>query len=425
MAKRFWRRLLILAGLVLLALVAVILLVPRLVPSDLITDQITREVQQATGAEVTLAHARIAWRGGWSVTLLDGVIRGTGTALAAATASPNEVESYDIQFHELSVLPALLPLFRKQVVVKTVQLAGPRMMVKWNQGEARAEEYSLRLTDLNLGLDETTAAPVKTGGSGPVPFGDLIPPDLSFAFKATADTLVLQRAPYTQLDMKGDFRDQVLTVTSLSADRSSGKVSGDLSIDFVDNPNGRLAFKLGARLVPAVDLLEPWVPEIGSRLDCGLDTELAGGFDLLDEATIMRTLHIDGWLAAGPGVLRARDWLQDVTPYLGDRQDLMEVRFQDLAHHFKWDQGRYLLEDLTLAGGETEWQGTGWVSLEGNLAVAANVKLPAGFTPDLGAFSFLAQTLRDAEGRINLPLKLYGRSDQPTVTVDLNRLRGH
>jgi len=423
MVKIFRRRLLIFSGVLFLVLVATILLVPRMVPDDLIADQITREVERATGAEVTLDRVQIAWRGGLSVSLRDGTMRGGGAALAAATGSPNEVESYDIQFKEFSVLPALLPLLRKQVVIKAVQLAGPRIVVKWKKGAAETAGYSLRITDLNLELDGTPQSPVLTRGDGPIPGGDLIPAGLSFSFQATADTLVLQEAHYTHLEVKGGLADKVLTVDSLSGRRSTGTVSGNLRIDFVEYPWGRLAFEAGTRQIPAVALLETWAPEIGSRLACGLDAELTGGFDLRDETTILQTLYIDGWMSGGPGVLHAGDWLQDITPYLGKRQDLKDVRFEDLLHHFRFHQGRYLIEGLTLAGGETEWGGRGWVDLEGNIAVGLDVKLPPGFTPDLGNFSFLAQTLRDTEGRINLPLKLSGRSDRPTVTVDLGRLR--
>jgi hypothetical protein len=196
-----------------------------------------------------------------------------------------------------------------------------------------------------------------------------------------------------------------------------------VNLDYRADPWGRLEFEAVARLVPAKALLQPWVPEIGDRLDCDLKTEVIGGCHLRDRATRLRTLDVSGWLSGGPGVLHAGDWLRDITPYLGNRQDLKDIAFADLAHHFRFDQGRYLVDKLTLGGGATEWGGQGWVDLEGNLAVGLNVKLPAGFTPDLGNYSWLAQTLRDAEGRINLPLKLSGRADRPTVGVDLGRLR--
>jgi hypothetical protein len=420
MFRRIRRRLIIVVGAILLVLASGALLVPRLVPDDLITDRIVREVERATGAEMTLAEARVAWRGGLSVTLKDGALKGTGAALAAATGSPNDLVSYAIDFEELSVLPALSPLFRKQVEIKAVQLVGPLIKVVGNTETVSAAGYRLRVTDLNPGLGGGKVVPDR--GTKDVPFGDLLPEGLSFSFRAQADTLVLQEAAYTRLDLEGRFAEKLLKVNPLAARRSTGTVTGNLSLSFVENPWGHLVFEAEARQVPAEALLDPWAPEIGRRLESDLDVGLTGACDLRDEATVLKTLDVNGLIGGSSGVVHARDWLQDVTPYLGNRQDLTEVRFRSLVHHFIFQQGRYVLEELTLAGGDTDWRGQGWVDLEGNIAMALDVKLPPGFTPELGNFSFLAETLRDPEGRIGLPLKLSGRSNRPTVGVDMGRL---
>ncbi len=415
--KRFKRALLMTVGAILLLLVILILLVPRLVPTDLITEKVVREVERATGATVTLAEARISWRWQWRVTLRDGSITGTGAALAAATGSPTDLETYALTLRELSVTPALLPLLRKQVKINEVVLAGPKLEATWDRGQAMATGFRLHLTDLNLGLEQ----PPATGRSAAP--GALIPPDLAFGFTGTADTLVLQRAPYTHLEMKGGFAGKVLEVTSLSAHRSTGELTGNLTVDYLADPWGRLTFAGEVQNVPAEALLEPWAPDIGRRLASDLNASAVGGCDLRDAPTRIATLDIAGTVTGSEGVLHARDWLADVSKYLGDRQDLMDVRFRKLAHDFRLVQGRYMIESLTLGGGETDWLAKGWVALEGNLALGIDVKLPPGFTPDLGNFSFLAQTLRDADGRINLPLTLSGASARPTVGVDLGRLR--
>ncbi len=423
MAKKFRRGIIVTGGVLLLVFLAVVLLVPRMVPGELISEQISREVERATGATVVLNEARLHWAWGWRLALQEGSIRGTGTALAAATGSPNDLQTYDIEFEDFSVVPALLPLLRKKLVVKEVRWSGPRLRIDWGSGEVDAGGFDLRITDLNLSLDPEKTEALDSRLQHNAPPGDLIPADLAFSFTVAADTLVLQRVVYTEVDLTGRLDEKILFVDDLSGRRSTGTITGKLNIDFVTNPWGRLDFQAEARLVPAAALLKPWAQEIGNRLDCDLKTELTGVFDMRDKATVLRTLNVTGWMSGGPGVLHAAVWLQEVTPYLGGRQDLKDVRFENLVHHFKFNQGRYFLDKLTLTGGETEWGGQGWVDLKGNLGMGVDVKLPAGFTPDLGNFSFLAQTLRDSEGRINLPLKLSGRSDQPTVGVDLGRLR--
>jgi hypothetical protein len=423
MAQKFLRGLLVVGGGLLLVMAAVILLAPRLLPGDLMTAQIIREVNQASGARITLGKAQLQWRWGWNVILPGGSLTGTGADLFKATGSATELESYDIMFEELRISPSLLPLFRKQLVVKAVELTGSRMVVVWKKDSFEASNYRLKISDLNLGLEPATLARPGDRGSGSTPVGDLIPTGLSFSFITTADTLILQHVPYTGIDLGGGFADKVLGVTEISAGRSTGTLTGNLTVDFGENPWGQLVFAAEATEVPASALLEVWAPDLARRLDCGLNTELSGSCDIRDQTTITQTLQLTGRVGGGPGLLHAADWLEDVTPYLGNRQDLKDVRFESLDHQFLYSQGRYFINGLSLSGGDTDWQGQGWVDQEGNLAVGVDLKLPPGFTPDLGNFSFLAQALRDADGRINLPLKLSGKSIRPTVGVDWGRLR--
>ena len=97
---------------------------------------------------------------------------------------------------------------------------------------------------------------------------------------------------------------------------------------------------------------------------------LPGTATCRDDATRLPTLNVAGDWPAATGVLHARDWLEEVTPYLGDRQDLKDVRFRGLGHAFRVDQGRYLVEELHLDGGETDWPGR-LGGLDGNLDLAS------------------------------------------------------
>ena len=414
---RIKRGLLMMVGVVLLLFVVLVLVVPRMVSTEMLTTRLIQAVERATGAQVTLQEARLSWWGRWHVTLRDGSLVGTGAALTAATGTPNELESFTIAIEELSLTPALLPLLRKKLEIQTIEMTGPRLAVVWGRGRAEVTGYRLRLTHLNLGLDPSV--PVRRSDAP----GELIPADLSFHFSTAADTLVLERVPYTRFEAEGVFASKVLEVTSLAARRATGKLEGILAVDYAADPWGRLDFEATVEDVPGDELLVPWLPDIAQRLECDLDASVVGGLDLRDAATRSRTLDIAGSLTGGEGILHAADWLTEVRPYLGDRQDLLDIRFRKLDHQFRVVQGRYLLQDLAFGGRDTDWRAQGWVELEGRLAIGIDVKLPPGFTPDLGNFSFLAATLRDPEGRINLPLQLSGPSNRPTVGVDLGRLR--
>jgi len=422
-ARKTLRRLLLAVGAIALVAVVLLLLVPRLVPGDLIADQVILQTEQATGARLTLDKAEVAWRGGWSVVLRQGNLQGTGKDLAVATGSPNDLESYAVRFEELSLSPALLPLLRRKVEIKSVSLEGRHFQIVGKDEVTRAVDFRVRITDLHLDLDGLEPLATPAANRGPQAPGTLIPSDLSFALAASVDTLFLQGVPYTGIDLAGGFSRKVLAVNQLSGRRATGEVTGQLNLDFATEPWGRLEFEAEVANAPAAALLEPWIPELGNRLDCALSADMVGRCDLRDPDTQSRTLDIAGTVTGSRGVLRAGIWLDEVKRYLGDRQDLQDIAFESLDHDFRLVQGRYLIKSLTLDGGETTCRAQGWIDLEGNLNLALDVKLPAGFTPDLGNYSFLAASLRDQEGRINLPLTLSGPSSRPDVGVDLGRSR--
>jgi len=56
--------------------------------------------------------------------------------------------------------------------------------------------------------------------------------------------------------------------------------------------------------------------------------------------------------------------------------------------------------------------------------MSLNVKFPAGFVPDLGNLTLLAEALRGDDGRIALNLFLKGRASSPDVMLDMAPAKG-
>jgi len=220
----------------------------------------------------------------------------------------------------------------------------------------------------------------------------------------------------------GELDMRLFTVDRLVAGRGGGRLEGNLEIDYDLDPWGALDFELEAIAVPASALLAPWAPDVAERLETDLDGQASGTCHLGGVDDVLDTLDMTGRLSSGEGVLRAADWLRDVLPYLGKRQDLRNVRFGALDHAFRIERSRYLLQDLQIDGHETDWRGNGWVGFRGDIDLDLQVKLPPGFTPELGQMSFLAEALRDDDQRITLDLRLSGESARPKVDVDLSKL---
>jgi len=150
--------------------------------------------------------------------------------------------------------------------------------------------------------------------------------------------------------------------------------------------------------------------------DVGMPLGGDGGLDALTAAAHLTT---------GEGLLRAGPWLGDVGPYLGDRQDLVDIRIATSRLAVRLEDGRCLVDTLVITGPDTDWDLAGALGLGGAdgataaMDIAVQIKLPPGFTPNLGSMSFFAEAMRDRDRRINLDLRLTGPVTGPDVTLDL------
>jgi len=408
---------------VLLAIPLVLLILAKaLLPGEKVRALVIERIEEATGAEVTLGEASLRFGPGLGVGLDGGSIRGTGEALRAATGSQSKLESYSLDLGGLDVTLAVGPLLKKEIRINSIRIHGPHMNYAWDGGEADIGDFELVLKDLGLGMD-TAADAARSSGELAAP-GRMIPDDLHFAFKGGAARVTAQEAEYLDVEFEGDFSERLLTVQHFATARGTGRLSGHVELDYATDPWGQLTFHANAEKVPAAILLKPWLDDLSSRLEGELNAAVHGGFSVRDSEAVMNTLDLEGAVFTGSGLLRAGDLLSEASPYLGDRQDLKDIRFDELTHAFKVKNGRYIIEGVRTKGPDTEWTGRGWLDFQGNLDLDLSVRFPAGFTPDLGQLSFFASRLRDQEGRVNLAFNLNGRTSRPNFKVDLGDLTG-
>ncbi len=257
----------------------------------------------------------------------------------------------------------------------------------------------------------------------PPPLGELIPANLVVAYKGEADEVLLKKARYDRVRLWGKLSNRVARFDSVTAGRSGGVIRGEGQIDYRTDPYGRLDFVAIADAVPAAALIEPYAPAIAALWEGTVTANVTGGCSLKDEAAVLATLSLVGTTRSTNGHVDARSLLEDITPYLGARQDLKVIRFKEFLHDLDVEEGRYHLHDLHLTGPDTDWQGDGWLGFDGTIDMQLSVKLPANFTPQLGDLTFLADNLRDEEGRIQLGFRLTGRAAKPAVNLDMTRAK--
>ncbi len=421
--KKLWRILLISGGIFLSLLILIVLAATVFLPTDQISQRVEAELEKATGAEVTVEGAGISWWPQLGVTLKDIKIQGKGSDLARITGSANDVGHYAVTLQRFVVQVEIQPLMKKEVVVDAVQLLGLDLDMVLKGEPLKVTGADLAVKDLKISMDAAQEAGKPPAGAGKRPVGELIPEELVLAFEGSAHGLTVRKMPLVDVKFHGDLDARILTLENMTASLGTGLLEGNLESAYERNPEGFLDFEALATAVPAKALLQPWASALGEKLETDLSGKVRGNCLLGEQEVVHRTLSLHGEMSSAEGVLWAREWLGEIAPYLGQRQDLMDIRFNSLRHTLLIDKGRYMVDELFIDGAETQWQSQGSLGLDGTIDLGVNVKLPPGFTPDLGQWSFLAGSLRDADGRINLDLSLSGMAAKPQVGINLGSLQ--
>ncbi len=390
------KRLLWLVATLLVLLVLLVLLAPILIPGDEAAGYLARRLQTATGADVALGSVKVRL---WPRV---GVVLGGGHLAGDLGDSGLETvgwKSISLDLKPWALLRGRLDLSAAEV--GGLDLTGSRGGHGYKVAGARIHAGGLELV-----LDGS--------GGNPLPPGKPVPLDLE------ARTLELDALMFHDLTGRGTVDGDTLRLRHLAAKLETGDVDVSGTMPLIGGNDRPVRFAAEVKDVPAAALLAGSAPELAAKWEGSLNGRAAGVFLLHEGEFVPASLDMEGKLTGDSGVVHAREWLAPVAGYLGSRQDLLEIRYDHLEHSFSVHDGRYLV-DLELAGPQTDWSVSGWVGLAGNLDLAVLVKLPPGFTPDLGGFSLLASALRDDEGRITLALRLSGRTRHPDVSVDLEK----
>ncbi|MFH1844736.1 MAG: AsmA-like C-terminal region-containing protein [bacterium] len=256
-----------------------------------------------------------------------------------------------------------------------------------------------------------------------IPPGERIPESLTVSYAGRVGTVIMHNARYDDVLAQGSLQRRRLIFASVTARQDTGTITGHGAIDYAVDPHGELSFEAEATEVPVGALVTPYAPAIGPLWEGVVTAKASGGCRLKDKASVLSSLSLGGDALASNGVIRANSLLDGISQYLGDRQDLKLIKFKRFLHNFEVRDGRYHIKDLELHGPDTDWWGDGWLGFDGGIDLVLQVKLPADFTPQLGAFSFLAAAMRGEDERIKLDLRLSGRSARPRVTLDLEEAK--
>lgn len=390
-------------------LAAIAIVGPLLVPSSRLAPRVVEALAAATGTEVAVDQVRVTLAGGPGLAL-----RGVHLALVPGSETVLEQASASL---------AVVPLLRRELVVDHVKACGPALRTNWQGQVLELDSYELDAKGLNLlvarlggGTDATLPA-----ATGP---GLRLPADLAgqIRLKAARGTWLALALDDVVLEAQLDGR--VITVASLVAACGDGRLEVSGAVDLSGPVPVLRDGRAGMQGLRAGALLGVWAPTVASQLEVRLDGAITAAGDLAGP-DVLAGLVAEAHLGLTEGLVRAGPWLADVSPYLGDRQDLVDIRIDSGRLAVRLAEGKCLIDTLTTVGPDTDWDVAGQIALSGlpaaerTLDLAVHVRLPAGFTPVLGSMTFFAEAMRDTDRRVNLDLRVNGTLPEAAVTLDL------
>lgn len=382
------------------ALAAVVFIGPRLVPGPMLAGRVAEALTAATGAEVTVGQARLTLIG--------------GPGLRVDNARLVRRGAYDVALERADVSLAVLPLVGKRLVVDGARASGASARATWRGQPVALADFTLKARGLNYELPRPSQAAV----AAPPTDGPLLPPGLEGSVSVKLGHGDWTTFAVDDLDLEASLQERVITVRSLTCRTAGGTVSATGTWD--PTAAAAAAVEGAVRLdgVEAAALLRPWAPDVATQLEARVSGEVKLACTLGDAATIRSTLSGEGNLRAGEGMLRTGPWLSDAKQYLGDRQDLIDIRFTELRHVFRVAGGTFAVDTLALRGPDTDWDLGGTLGFDGATDLAVHVCLPPDFVPELGSMTMYALALRDAERQVNLDITVQGPLADPVVGLD-------
>jgi len=254
-------------------------------------------------------------------------------------------------------------------------------------------------------------------------------PQLDAAFQSTRGSL--RDIAYEKLDGQASLRNQKLTIDRLTLSAFDGSIAGAGSYDLVKTSAPAFAFR---GQLDGVD-----VSALLAHLGAGRALQLAGrlraDFDFGGRGSewevIRQALTGTGSLEVADGVLKGLNIAESVlggitgVPGLGNLISpsvrnkypalfgMDDTVFEKLAGRLRLQTGQALLDELVLAARDFRLDGKGSIGLDRALDIGMTFVASQDLTSDLVGSVKEARFLTDANGRLNLPLRLAG--SMPTI----------
>jgi uncharacterized protein involved in outer membrane biogenesis len=222
----------------------------------------------------------------------------------------------------------------------------------------------------------------------------------------------------------------LVTIERLELNALGGSVAVQGTVDYRTPQNPRFALRTRIRNAQAPMLLETVkslnrFTRMGGFLTGAIDATAESSGDLNDTLGVnLMTLKSIGNLSVRDAKISNHPIQVRVADFLG-APSLRSLTVSDWFQPIRIENGRLVIDKLSLKGQQIEVSASGWQSLNGEMELSFDLVLPQELSTGIRKHvpqELVPVLLGGAGSRPLIPLRVRGRYDDPHVSVDTDRL---
>ncbi len=217
-----------------------------------------------------------------------------------------------------------------------------------------------------------------------------------------------------------DLRARLMKLSELKGSMGGGQLTGDGSVDWNKKPSSWKGH-LEAQQVTASSLLAPFAPKLAEAFQSSFSGMMTLSGPLSDDRkAILAALSGGGVLKGGAGEFLTSSILGEELAKLPGKaaEKLRDLPFKEFLAQIRIEAGKAHFDQAILKG-PTQLKADGWAGFDGTVDYKLELKLPPGESLDLGSLTPLTEFLREADGRITVPIHVSGSGSKPQVSLEL------
>jgi len=286
----------------------------------------------------------------------------------------------------------------------------PSATVTLNSGTLRTADLTAEEGAPSAGA-EKKKGPKKTGG---------LAPGIDIDANVTVGKLVTEKFTFNDAHGTLSLSKGIMNLKNFSVKAFQGTIQTKGTLDMRDTVKRPFDLDLSITSVESNSML-PNFTSFGNYLfgKLSMNTKLRG--DLNDTLGLNpNSLLGEGNVKIAEGKLSGLPIAQKLADFTS-LSELREVNFKDWTNAFSISNGKFIIKDLKITAGATNFLVGGSQGLDGSLDYTLNLKLPEDVSGRLklpGAAGELSQFFKDKDGRVNLNFQVGGSNSDPVLKLD-------